>query len=159
MLRKSLMVAHEWGYVQTAPMIKWMKAAKPSFDFLDFEEAGRLVAAADDAWRSMIILALKTGLRMGELRALRWEEVDLVARRLMVRQAVARGRIGTPKSNRQRWLPLSATAMEALRQHRHLRGELVFCKDDGRMFTKKELKGPLWRPRSGGSAVELASAG
>ena len=83
--------------------------------------------------------------RMGELRALRWEDVDLVARRLMVRQAVSRGRIGTPKSNRQRWLPLCTTAMEALRRHRHLRGELVFCKDDGTMFRKNELKHPLWR--------------
>jgi integrase len=144
-LRKSLVVAHEWGLLQNVPMIRWMKAAKPGFDFLDFDEASRLVAAADEEWRPMIVLGLKTGLRLGELRALRWEDVDLDARRLMVTQAVARGRVGTPKSNRQRWIPLCTTAVEALRRHRHLRGELVFCKADGSMYKRNEAKHPLWR--------------
>ena len=39
----------------------------------------------------MIIVALKTGLRQGELLALRWEDVDLVTGRLRVRRSVTRG--------------------------------------------------------------------
>jgi integrase len=32
-----------------------------------------------------------------------------------------------------------------LKEHRHLRGELVFCRNDGRMLSKAECKRPLWR--------------
>jgi len=58
---------------------------RPGFDFLDFEEARRLVEAARHApepWRAMIPTALWTGLRLGELRALRWDDVELVAARM-----------------------------------------------------------------------------
>jgi integrase len=53
--------------------------------------------------------------------------------------------VGTPKSGRAREVPLSPETVKALKQHRHLRGELVFCTDAGRMFRKNETKHPLWR--------------
>lgn len=67
-----------------------MNAPRPAFDFLNFDEADRLSAAADPEWRAMITLALNSGLRRGEFLALRWEDVDLVAGRLMVRRNVWR---------------------------------------------------------------------
>ena len=59
--------------------IKWLRVLKPEFDFLGFDEARRLVAAADGDWSTMILEAIRTGLRQGELLALRWDDVDLVA--------------------------------------------------------------------------------
>jgi site-specific recombinase XerD len=35
--------------------------------------------------------------------------------------------------------------LAALKSHRHLRGSLVFCANDGRMLGKEECKHPLWR--------------
>ena len=58
---------------------------------MTFEEADRLIAGAEDAWRAMIIVALRTGLRHGELIGLRWIDVDLDAGRLITRQAVSEG--------------------------------------------------------------------
>jgi integrase len=49
------------------------------FDFLLFEEAERLLDTADLNWKLMLTVDVKTGLRCGELRALRWDDVDLVA--------------------------------------------------------------------------------
>ncbi|MGD0526288.1 MAG: tyrosine-type recombinase/integrase [Polyangiaceae bacterium] len=90
------------------PAAKWqLRAPPPAFDFLTFDEATRLVDAAGGIWRTMILVAMRTGLRHGEVLALRWQDVDLVAGRLMVRQALSAKRIDTPKNGRSREVPLS----------------------------------------------------
>ncbi|MFC1482272.1 tyrosine-type recombinase/integrase [Myxococcota bacterium] len=144
-LRRLLAVAVEWELISHVPQIKWLKAPKPDFDFLTFEEAEQLLEGAEVEWWCMIFTALRTGLRLGELLALRWEDIDLPGGRLIVRQAVARGIVGTPKSHRPREVPLSDKTVQALREHRHLKGELVFSQPDGTMLTRNMVKHPLWR--------------
>jgi integrase len=97
-LRKLLATAVEWRLLPTTPQIKWLKTPSPEFDFLTFDEADQLIVGADDEWRAMITVALRTGLRLGELLALRLSDVDLDTGRIVVRRAVARGVIGTPKT-------------------------------------------------------------
>jgi len=145
MLRKALSVAVDWELLSHVPKVHWLKGPQPEFDFLSFEEADRFLQAADPEWQPMFTLALRTGLRLGELRALRWDDVDLVAGRLMVRRCDWRGHLGTPKSGRNRELPLSGDALAALKAQRHLRGELVFCAEAGRAWKENECKWPLWR--------------
>jgi integrase len=50
--------------------------------------------------RAMFLTAAMTGLRKGELIALRWRDVDWTASRIRVRQNYVRGAFGTPKSKR-----------------------------------------------------------
>ena len=148
-LRNALVVAARWERIESVPRVAWVKTEKPRFRFLDFDEAARLVEGAshEPLAHAMVVLALNTGLRLGELLALKWDAVDLKAGRLHVREAVARGIVGTPKSGRAREVPLNETALAILKEHRHLRGPLVFCNDDGAMLTKNEAKGPLRRAR------------
>jgi integrase len=48
-----------------------------------------------------------TGMRQGELLALRWLDVDWRARRIRVRRNYVRGYVGTPESRSgERWVPL-----------------------------------------------------
>ncbi|HEX5101268.1 MAG TPA: hypothetical protein VFV94_17275 [Polyangiaceae bacterium] len=68
-LRKLLTTAVAWERLTVAPPIKWMKPPSPEFDFLTFEEADRLIAAAESEWQAMITVAVRTGLRLGELLA------------------------------------------------------------------------------------------
>jgi integrase len=51
-------------------------------------------------WRPFIVVALKTGLRVGELLALRWSDVDLVAGHLVVRRTLWRDQEGPPRAAR-----------------------------------------------------------
>lgn len=144
-LRRALHIAVDWSILEKVPPVKWLKTPEPEFDFLSFDEAGRLIQGADPDWRAMIVVGLKAGLRQGEILALRWEDVDLVAGRLHIRQAVARGKVGTPKNGKSRVIEIGEICTQALKAHRHLRGPLVFCNADGKMLTKGKCKHPLWR--------------
>ena len=144
-LRKCLDTAQEWGLVETIPKVKWLRTPPSEFDFLTFEEADRLLAHVDPSWSAMVLTALRTGLRQGELAALRWQDLDLPGRKLRVKRSVWKGHISSPKSGRFREVPLSTKLAEVLQDHRHLRGELVFCRENGSMFKYTQLRWPLWR--------------
>jgi integrase len=88
---------------------------EPSRDvrFLTPEEVGAVLrtVAEDDfgrVHRVIILAAAMSGLRMGELLALRWRDVDWQAQRVRVRANLVRGVVGTPKTRRgSRSVPLA----------------------------------------------------
>lgn len=142
-LRKLLNLAVEWERLVRAPKVRGfaLKMQPVSEDeFLTFDEAERLVAAASPEWQPMISVALKTGLRVGELLALRWADVDVVAGQLIVRRTLWKGEEGVPKGGRHRPVPLSDAAVAVLKAHRHLRGPYVFCDEAGARLTHSIVK-------------------
>jgi integrase len=85
-----------------------------------------------------------TGLRQGELRALRWQDVDIEARRVRVRRSVVLGKIDTPKSARSvRSVPLTAELASMLEA---LRDDAAFSSDDALVFGHPESGDP--QPRA-----------
>jgi integrase len=132
---------------------------------LTVEEARALLAAAaGNRFQALFILALKTGLRRGELLALRWEDVDLDKGVLQVRGTLRRTRegltIGAPKTPAsRRRVVLSPTSVAALRHHRARQGEerqaagdlwqdlgLVFPNRLGRPMEPRDLLADVYRP-------------
>jgi integrase len=75
-----------------------------------------LLAALEDHDRPLVKLALLTGMRLGELLALRWSYVDLLNGTIHVRVAYTDGLgVGTPKSQRSvREVELTGAAVEVL---------------------------------------------
>jgi integrase len=88
------------------------------------EQAHQLFeSAADDRYRALWVTALATGLRQGELLALRWSDLELDAGRLHVRHTLANvdGTLTLlePKTSRsRRTVTLPDVAVSALRAHR-----------------------------------------
>lgn len=124
-----LRLAERRELIAQAPRIELLPVEQASFRWLSEFEAKRLVTRADDEWRAPIVVALRTGLRMGELRALQWEDVDFANGRLHVRRAAWEQEIGTPKNGRARLVPLGAEAAAALRElPTRFRGGLVFAR-------------------------------
>ena len=62
------------------------------------EQGAQLLETLPPLGRTMAGLALLSGLRRGELFALRWDNVDFRQGCLTVRQAVYEGRFDTPKT-------------------------------------------------------------
>lgn len=67
---------------------------------------------------AMFLTAALTGLRQGELLALRWRDVDFAAGRVRVRRNYVRGHWGRPKSRHGvRWVPMAPQLEAGLKRH------------------------------------------
>jgi integrase len=110
------------------------------------EEVWALVREADcDQDAAACLVAAFVGLRMGELLALRWREVDFARRMVRVTLNYTHRREGTPKSDRMRAVPMAdpvAQALARLSQREHFTAEsnLVFCGGVGQHLNPKELR-------------------
>ena len=70
------------------------------------EEVRRLLDATPASERLALLLAAYAGLRAGEVRGLRWRDVNLAAGMLVVRRSICAGVAAAPKSGHQRLVPL-----------------------------------------------------
>lgn len=125
-LRQALGEATKSGVLLTNPADLVKAPPIPSTDeqrALTQDEIALLLSAASGTRFDVPIrLTLATGLRRGELLALRWSELDLDEGRLNVWQTVsyAKGkfRFHEPKSRSRRSIGLSPTSRQLLRRHR-----------------------------------------
>ena len=87
----------------------------------------------------MVLAGGDAGLRLGEIIALEWRDIDLAARRLTVERSDWQGHVTVPKGGRSRQLPLTERLTAALKAVRHLRGERVLCLADGSPITRDRV--------------------
>lgn len=117
------------------------------------EESEAFLTALDKhghRWTVLYATALYTGLRLGELFALRWSDVDFRSDQLHVRQSLfwepKRGKakrpyvVTTPKSGHSRTVPMPPVLTSRLKAYRHLRGPWVFSLDDGYPVHRDNIK-------------------
>jgi integrase len=118
-----------------APKIGMFKIERPEVVAWDFAQYGRLLAAAKlegEDWYAGVCLAGEAGLRVGEIKALRWrEDVDMVARTITVNRQSRLGVVTTPKGRTRRSVPMTATLYDALKRMQTIREGLVLRRLDG----------------------------
>jgi len=87
--------------VKESGRIRLRRVDRPEIDAWTIEEYGKLLAAArleGPWWYAAICLAGEAGLRIGEIRELRWrEDIDLAEGYLTVNRQAGNGFIGTPE--------------------------------------------------------------
>jgi integrase len=113
-----LRTAVKWGHLQDNPArdvdLPALKTVRPKWA-LTIQQAAQLLDALPVLPRTMAGLAMLSGLRRGELFALRWRDLDEVAGCLAVREAVYEGTFDTPKTEAAvRLIPLSGAAVSLL---------------------------------------------
>lgn len=110
------------------------------------EEVMALVrAAASEQDAALFMTAAFTGLRRGELLALRWRDVDFSGQLIRVRASYAAGALNTPKSGKVRSVPMApdvARALAKLGQRAEHTGEddLVFAGRFGGYLDVQKLR-------------------
>jgi len=95
--------------------------------------------------RALYVLVAMTGLRQGELLALRWRDVDWASGRIQVRRSFVRGEFGAPKSRRSsRSVPLADRVAGELEAHFQ---RATYQADDALVFGHPDTGKPLDRSR------------
>jgi integrase len=120
--------------------------ADPDIHYLDLAEMEALLGAIPDddfgaTERALYLTAAMSGLRQGELVALRWTDVDWRASRIRVRRNYTRQRFGTPKSRRSsRSVPMIERVAREL--NRHFRAS-AFQGEEDLVFAHPQTGHPL----------------
>ena len=147
-LRNSLDRAKAWKLIDVVPPFSWLKVPEQTFDFFTFEETRSLIAVG----QPMVVTALRTGMRIGELLALQWSNVSLDRRSVTVERSVfwAKGKAheGSTKTGAVRSLRLTGEVVDALTRLQpdpRRRKGYVFCGERGAQLTRNACKWPLWR--------------
>jgi integrase len=101
---------------------KWCQTAcqalRQQNRFLSIDEVTRLLEALEEPVRTLVLTAALTGMRIGEMLALRWGKMDFDRKVIRVREAVYEGHNSTPKTQGGiRDVPIGPVLEQALRQH------------------------------------------
>lgn len=87
---------------------------KESAYFEDAELPPLFAQVPEGLYRTMFLVALKTGMRQGELSALQWGDVDLLGAEITVRRNFTAGRVTTPKNKKTRTVGLTSDVVDLL---------------------------------------------
>jgi integrase len=145
-LSKILGQAEEWGYIADNPASKTKlprREAAAERVVLAPAQVRELASLLDHPARSVTLLLALTGLRVGELLALRWGNVDTQARVLRVCETVYEGHFDRPKTKRSlRTIPLgaeTAAILAKLRPESVVATALVFATPEGKALDRRNL--------------------
>jgi integrase len=127
--------AREYQWIAQAPLFRCLPMRNERVRFLTVPEFQRLFAALEEPYRSMSQLAVSTGLRLGNVRTLTWEQVDFTRRMMTFPGSIMKN--GQPLT-----IPINATAIEAIRPWLGRDQKYVFVKDNGQIV--REIPSKMW---------------
>ena len=133
-LSKALRYAVEVEVLGQAPRVGLFKVEAHDIVFWEFDEYARLLQAAAQegvTWYVAVCLAGEAGMRIGEVRGLRWLDVDSDGKTITVSQQIWHGIEGTPKGRTRRVVPMTPVLSEALQRLGGLQQGYVLQNPDG----------------------------
>lgn len=155
--------AVQWDYLSANPAagVRRPRVEYREMQILDTDQIRTLLNGVDKngepfiqtEWRTLLLCAVTTGIRLGELLALRWGDVDWQSRRLWVRRSITRkGTFQDPKTRGAvRAIAITPTLAIALREHRMASafkgdGALIFCTGKGTPLDGVNLVRRFFKP-------------
>ncbi|GAI42281.1 unnamed protein product, partial [marine sediment metagenome] len=105
--------------------VKMLSEKNRRLRYLKEDEIERLIANCPDYLRPIVVIALNTGMRKGEILNLKWEDVDLGTRIIYV--------VNT-KTNEKREIPVNTVLYAMLVDLRTKSGAYVFPNDAGEPY-------------------------
>ena len=151
-LKNMLRKAVEWGYLKdsAAAPVKKLKSGIPHFRYLSKEEINALLESCSKSDNPhlypFVVTALHTGMRLGEITALEWKDIDFKRRILRVDNKEGHH----TKNYQVRMIPMNVMLVDVLRKvPRRLDSPYVFQRKGGEKFHKMRTSYENARERVG----------
>ena len=126
------------------------KVEKPDIHPLSMEEVNLLLKKVSARYTNFFIVAFFTGMRFGEMAALKWKNVDFKLGVIKVRETRERGEEGRPKTKRSiRDIDMLPPVVEALRNQRKStigKSDYVFLNQYHRPVLPDSMNQHVWKP-------------
>lgn len=132
--------------------IKNLKIEKPDIHPLSMEEIRKVLESVSSRYRNFFVVAFFTGMRFGEMAALKWRNVDFRLGVIKVRETRVLGEEGRPKTKKSsRDIKMLAPVIEALRdQMKETVGKTeagyVFLNQYGKPVEPMPTNFHVWKP-------------
>jgi integrase len=143
--------AHEDGLIRDNPVrhVKRLEEPTPEVDPLTFDEVQTIFHVAQGQERSLFTVLLLSGMRPGEVPALKWDDIDFERNEIRVRKTLSRYGLGTPKTKGSiREVQMHAPVRGALLEQRTrtmLAGGFVFENERGGALDETNVRERSWR--------------
>jgi integrase len=148
LLKEMFKHAVQWGYLDANPAqyVERPRVEIEEMQILTPPEIRRLLDVAEEPVRTLLLCAVVTGMRRGELLGLKWEDIDFDGNRIHVRRSLWRGKFVTPKSRRsRRAIDMAPTLKAALtRLPSRFKGETVFISPEGEVMDPDNFSSRDW---------------
>ena len=121
LLKRALAQAVMDGLIprNAAEAVRPPKLKRDEIQPLNADQVRALLDASDERSCALYTVAVRTGMRPGEILALRWSDVDLEAGTVQINRALSEGEFSTPKTPlSRRRISLSPATVATLKAHR-----------------------------------------
>ncbi|MFC1868366.1 tyrosine-type recombinase/integrase [Thermodesulfobacteriota bacterium] len=151
-MRSLMMFAHRAGYIDNNPLllVANLTVEKPDIHPLSMEEITLILEKVSPRYKNFFRVAFFTGLRFGEMSALKWKNVDFKRGIVKIRETRVRGEEGRPKTKRSvRDIEMLLPVVEALRDQRTAtmgRSDYVFLNQYNRPLLPDSVNSHVWKP-------------
>jgi integrase len=165
-LSSILSSARKWGYKVpevTLSDLSLPRRVKAKPRCYSADDMARIVSSADEPLGTICFVLCSTGMRIGEVLALRLEDLDFQRQLIHVRSSVYAGTLGTPKSEASTaslpMPPVLATRLKTFLASEHYRQnslDLLFANRRGCPFSANKLREKKLRPLLTSLGIPLA---
>jgi integrase len=135
---------HEWADRNPIKLVRQSAKRQSAPDVLIADELRALLSELDGPYYAMVFMAAVTGLRVSELLALKWADVDFAAQEVHLCRAIVCQHVGELKTETsEKPVPLDTALADTLLDWR---GHCPYNQDTDYVFAsaKKDGKQPLW---------------
>lgn len=122
-----------WGWLEVLPQIPKRKVSNKRLRWITRDEANRLINELPEHLSAMAKFTLMTGLRMSNVMQLKWEDIDLIRRELVIHP-------DKYKSNKYLGISLNDDAIQVIREQIGKNQEYVFTYLGNRIKDKCNTK-------------------
>jgi integrase len=154
-LEQVMSVAEAHGYIDRNPVghVKRLKPRKRARPYLQLDQVDPLIEATPEQYRALVETLLLAGLRIGELCALRWRDVDLLGDppRMTISRSVYRRQEGPVKTGEEGTVTFGRRLLRTLLDHKESSpfggdDDLVFCTAKGGYLNESNIRRRILAP-------------